>query len=241
MLKISLAICLCAISAEVFAAPSDAASKLGKRQSITTSSTGTSGGYYYEFWTNGGGEVTYTNGDDGEYSVTWVDCGDFTSGKGWNPGSAQWVFFSKSWPSRHAERNYYPRNITYSGTFDPDGNAYLSVYGWTTSPLVEYYILESYGDYNPTTGLTLLGSVESDGGTYDIYQTERVDQPSVEGTATFNQYWSVRTEKRVGGTVNTANHFAAWEALGLEMGTFNYQIVSTEGYESSGSSSITVS
>ena len=71
--------------AGVFALPGD----LSKRQTITTSTTGTNNGYYYSFWTNGGGTVDYTNGDGGEYSVIWEDCGDFTSGKGWNPGSAQ--------------------------------------------------------------------------------------------------------------------------------------------------------
>ncbi|ATZ55410.1 hypothetical protein BCIN_12g00090 [Botrytis cinerea B05.10] len=189
-------------------------------RSGTPSSTGTSGGYYYSFWTDGGADVTYTNGAGGEYKLQWSGNGNLVGGKGWNPGSA--------------------KAVTYSGTYSPNGNSYLSLYGWTTSPLIEYYVVENFGTYDPSTGATLKGTVVSDGATYKIYQTQRVNQPSIIGTATFYQYWSVRQTKRTGGTVTTGNHFNAWKALGMNMGTFDYMIVATEGYFSSGSSDITV-
>ncbi|KAI8069954.1 endo-1,4-beta-xylanase [Gongronella butleri] len=198
------------------------AHKHKKRQSITTSQTGTNNGYYYSFWTNGGGSVTYTNGGGGTYSVNWQNCGDFTSGKGWSTGSA--------------------RNINFSGSFNPTGAAYLAVYGWSTNPLVEYYIMENYGSYNPGSSMTYKGTFTSDGSQYDVYEHQQVNQPSIVGTATFNQYWSIRRNKRSSGTVTTANHFNQWASYGMNLGTMNYQIVSTEAFNGgSGSATITVS
>jgi len=187
----------------------------------TPSSTGTNNGYYYSFWTDGGGNVNYQNGAGGSYSVQWSNVGNFVGGKGWNPGAA--------------------RAISYSGTFSPQGNGYLSIYGWTRNPLIEYYIVESFGSYNPSSGAQKLGSITSDGSNYDIFRTQRVNQPSIEGTSTFYQFWSVRSSHRTSGTVTVGNHFAAWQNSGLSLGSHDYQIVATEGYQSSGSSSITVS
>ncbi|KAG8998473.1 hypothetical protein FRB95_014831 [Tulasnella sp. JGI-2019a] len=218
MVSFSSLFLACAAVAGVSAIPGDY-NKLMHR-SGTPSATGTDGGYYYSWWTDGGGDATYTNKGGGEYSLTWSGNGNLVGGKGWNPGAARAIMFSGSWTT--------------------SGNGYLSVYGWTTNPLIEYYIVENFGTYNPSTGATPKGTVTSDGSTYNIYLNVRTNEPSIQGTATFNQYWSVRTSKRTSGTVTTANHFNAWAAAGLTLGTHNYQIVATEGYYSSGSADITV-
>ncbi|KAG6834788.1 hypothetical protein H0H93_007373, partial [Arthromyces matolae] len=134
---------------------------LARRTTITSSTTNTQDGFFYSFWMQNSAGATMDVENGGKYSLTWTAASEnVVGGLGWNPGSAQ--------------------IINYSGTFSPSGNGYLSVYGWTTSPLIEYYIVESYGTYNPGSAATLLGTVTSDGSSYDIYHTVRTNEPSIQ-------------------------------------------------------------
>ena len=189
-------------------------------RTITSNLTGYHNGYFFSYWKDNG-NVTMKLGAGGSYSVQMSGINNSVVGKGWKPGSSH--------------------TINYSGSFNPNGNGYLALYGWTTNPLVEYYIVEAYGTYNPSSGTSRLGTIEHDGGTYDIYKTRRVNQPSILGTSTFDQYWSVRRVKRVGGTIDTNKHFSEWKSQGkLQLGAWDYMIMASEGYQSSGSAEIEV-
>jgi endo-1,4-beta-xylanase len=61
--------------------------KIEKRS--TPSAEGTHNGYFYSWWTDGGGDATYTNREGSRYSVTWKNTGNFVGGKGWNPGTGR--------------------------------------------------------------------------------------------------------------------------------------------------------
>ncbi|CAI6018705.1 unnamed protein product [Clonostachys chloroleuca] len=193
-----------------------------EKRANTPNSSGTHvDGFYYSWWTDGGGSSSYENLAAGKYRVSWSGNGNSVGGKGWNPGRSA-------------------RGIGYSGTYSPNGNSYLAIYGWMRNPLVEYYIVENFGTYDPSSGATVLGTVTCDGAEYTLARSMRYNAPSIEGTKTFPQYWSVRKSKRTGGTVQTGCHFDAWSKAGLAMGSHDYQIVAVEGYHSSGSAEITV-
>jgi endo-1,4-beta-xylanase len=169
-------------------------------------------GYTSEYWKDQGTGCMINKADG--FSIDWTDVNNLLARKGIRPGSADLA-------------------VTFDADYQPDGNSYLNVYGWVQNPLAEYYIVDSWGSWRPP-GATAITTIESDGGTYDIYRTERTNAPSIEGNKDFPQYWSVRTEKRDSGTITVGNHFSAWQSNGMPIGRLYEVSLNVEGYQSSG-------
>jgi len=199
-------------------------------QTLTSNSSGAHDGFYYTFWKDSG-DASMTLGSGGRYSTKWnSSTNNSFGGKGWQVGSNS-------------------RVISYSGNFGGSNsqNAFLSVYGWTKNPLIQYFIIESYGSYNPSScsGGTDYGSFQSDGATYNVRRCKRTGPVLDMEGAELYIYYSVRNPKKgfgkISGTVTFANHQKFWASKGLSLGSHHYQIVATEGYQSTGNSDITVS
>lgn len=195
---------------------------------LCRNTTGERDGFFHTFWKDGG-DACMILGARGRYTVRYTlgSAQNLVVGRGWRTGSTS-------------------RTIGYRAKhFDPGTNSYLGLYGWSVDPLVEYYVIENWGSgfTPPGPDAKPIGTVDSDGGRYTIYRTERVRQPSIRGVATFVQYWSVRTTRQTTGRrhrITFANHVAAWRRLGMPLGTMEYQVLATEGFGSTGNADIVV-
>ncbi len=191
----------------------------------TESELGRKSGYDYELWKDVG-NTSMELKENGTFSCSWSEINNalFRAGK-------KYFFVEK--PIEKIKEII----VDYGVDYHPEGNSYLCVYGWLKDPLVEYYVVDSWGDWRPP-GTEPKGQITVDGGTYDVYVTVRENQPSIEGNTTFTQYWSVRTEKRTEGTISVHEHFKAWTEFGLKLGRLYEASLTVEGFQSKGTANV---
>lgn len=178
----------------------------GQNNSSVTGNIGNSG-YHYEIWYQGGNNsMTYYN--DGTFSAEWNGSNDFLARVGLKYNSTQ----------THDQIGYFTADYK----FTKSGSAaysYIGIYGWTENPLVEYYIVDDwFTKPSPQYLGTKKGEITVDGDTYDIYTFTRVNQPSIKGTSTFPQFFSVRRNARQCGHIDITAHFKKWGEVGLNLG-----------------------
>ena len=200
----------------------------------TSQKMGSAGGYDYELWSqNGAGSATMklnvSAENGGAFEVEWSGTVNMLArtGKRWGSNSTVTVQNVGNITSEF--------DVEWSST---DNVKYVSVYGWGYydqqdipsgfSNEIEYYIVQDRGSYNPTSGGKKFGSAVIDGISYDFYTTDRIQQPSLSGTSTFKQYWSIpsnTSQHRTKGTISISKHFSEWAKVGMKMGKL-YEVAS---------------
>lgn len=200
----------------------------------TSQKMGSAGGYDYELWSqNGAGSATMklnvSDENGGAFEVEWQGTINMLArtGKRWGSNSSVTVQNVGNITSEF--------EVEWSST---DNVKYVSVYGWGYydqadipsgfSNEIEYYIVQDRGSYNPTQGGKKWGSATIDGISYDFYTTDRIQQPSLSGTSTFKQYWSIpsnTSQHRTKGTISISKHFSEWAKAGMKMGKL-YEVAS---------------
>lgn len=177
-----------------------------------TAGTGSDHGYFWTLYREGGsGSISFPNAGTyaGNFAISYSNVNDIVGGKGWNPGSSS-------------------RTIGYNIGALSGSYRFVGVYGWTTNPLIEYYVAEK----GSAAGGTNVGTVSSNGHTYSLYKQQRVNAPSIQGTKTFWQYKSSWGGASTGknGSVSMSNHWNAWKSKMGSMGSPNYQVFALEAW-----------
>jgi len=197
---------------------------------ITANRLGTFDGFDFEFWSERAGQGLMQLTGPGTFWCEWTDARNILFRTGKRLGSVM------------SSEQYGDIIIDYTATHTINSGSvsYLTAYGWTEDPLMEWYVIEKHGDYKPAGSGTLHGTVEIDGGAYEVWTDMRKNKPSIQGQQTFMQIFSIRTEHRTEGIITISDHFKAWEEFGLDVSGNLYEVsMCIEGFNNSGSGSIT--
>ena len=204
-------------------------------QTFTSNGRGALSGtsYDYEMWTNkgtGNKLLWYgpNQGGGAAFRAEWTEPDDYLGRVGY--------YWGNGGPFTQYKNIYVDFNYTRSGRSTAGNYSYIGIYGWARNPsatkdeekLIEYYIVEDWfgnqwqDDNGPmgtgTTGGSEVSSYTLDGATYKVIKNVRNNQPSIDGTKTFTQYFSIRQTLRKTGTISVTEHYKKWDALNMKLG-----------------------
>ena len=196
----------------------------GGTSHCSSNQSGSVGSQQWTIWSSGGGGCLITYGSTTAFSATWNNSGDFLARVGLSLGS------NKTYDQFGTIAADFAETKSGSG----GGYSSIGVYGWSVSPLVEWYVTEDSYNGQGTSG-TKKGTFTIDGeGTYNVYQRMQNNQPSIQGTASFPQFISIRTTARTCGHISLTKHFDAWKGMGMTLGKMEEAKVLVEAGGGSG-------
>jgi endo-1,4-beta-xylanase len=185
----------------------------GGTQHCSSSAQGTVGSFSWSIWSSGSGGCITPYGVGAAFKANWNNSGDFLARVGFQWNETQ----------TYDQLGTISADYAYTKTGNSGGvYSYIGIYGWSNGPLIEFYIVDDWFGSGPpsiTWGDGVLkGTFTVDGGTYKVFTHTQVSQPSIHGTQTFPQFYSVRQTARQCGHISITEHFKQWASLGMTLG-----------------------
>jgi hypothetical protein len=178
----------------------------GKQQCSSQGNGKMPDGYQWTIWMSGGSGCITPYETGCAFKATWNNSGDFLARAGLQWSSTQ----------TYDQMDTITADYAFKKTGSGGSWSYIGIYGWSKSPLVEFYIVEDqFSKYGPGSKV---GTITVDGDTYTVYKNYRSGAASIEGTSNFDQFFSVRDKARQCGHIDLSQHFAGWAKLGLKLG-----------------------
>jgi len=182
----------------------------------TSSSQGGSNPLAWQVWSNGGNPGTVTTYSTPAFSTTWSNSSNYLGRLGFEWGNSGGTYDTHGTiTAQFVEKR--------QGT--PSSNnswSYIGLYGWSTNPCVEWYIVEDSLATMPISpyNSSQKGTATIDGESYKFYSnnTNGTGGSRCSGVSSWLQFWSVRQKARQCGTINVTQHFDGWKAAGMTMG-----------------------
>jgi endo-1,4-beta-xylanase len=174
---------------------------------------GGSGNLAWEIWSNvGTGDMTTYSTP--AFSAAWNNSGDYLGRIGFEWGNST---------KPYEDYGTIAAQFSYKRTGSGGGYSYVGMYGWSTNPCVEWYIVDdSYNKMPVNPGSTTnKGEVDLDGGTYIMYTRNTTGTGGSRcgsSVTSWVQYYSVRKTARQCGVISLTEHFDAWKAKGMTLG-----------------------
>jgi endo-1,4-beta-xylanase len=167
----------------------------------------------WQLWANSANNGSITTFSTPAFSAEWNNAGDYLARIGYEWGNAGKAYETYGQISAQ---------FAYKRTGTAGGYSYIGIYGWSTNPCVEWYIVDdSYGMMPVNPGNTTnKGTVRIDEGDYILYtrQTTGTGGSRCSGTSSWAQYYSIRKTARQCGTISITKHFDAWKAATMPLG-----------------------
>ena len=185
---------------------SDAMGHSGNGNYVNGKQTGEISGtqWGFEQWYDGGNNSMkyYSNGT---FEASWNSSSDYLARVGFRYGD--------NGPGVDHNTKHYAVDYKYTKT-GTASYGYIGVYGWTTDPQVEYYIVDDWFSQPSEKFIgPKFGEITVDGARYTIHAFIRYQEPSKSGTSTFVQFFSVRETPRQCGHIDISAHFKKWDEI----------------------------